>query len=793
VLYLRAPDAAIFQIEAVAKPAAPPAGKPAIEEPPVEKPVGEKLPGGVPLAAAAIRPGELQAGEKTLRQASQEKAEVSRLYTQGLSAFWLDEWGQAIQSLEAVLKLQPDHVEAASRLETARRNLELDRLYREAQAAEVAGDWAAASAALEQLTGLSPSYQDAQARLAAARLQCQLVDLFAEARQLSQAGEWQAVVKIYDRIAELDPGAPDPDGLLANAQEQLAAQKKQAELEALYDRAVIALDAGRWEEAAGLLRQVLERQPGYAQSERLLARAEVELERQEAPIEIETIVAASAVPAAVAIADSTPVATVAVDTPEETLAPPAQEEAAAGPAGEWQAAARRAVRPALWMAAGWLLAGLAAIWLVGFSDRVSLIETLHTLYPGTTHEKIGYLLFILVSGPLSGLAVGIVLHRTALRLTKRQFLGLAAAWTVVGLLPAPFFIQGEITTAYIFTWFLAGALGGWATYAVLQRAGARLDRQARWAIILGWAIGLGIGTLLFRENSETIILLAFAVEGFIGGLATFTAWYRDGETKTRQVGTGPTLEAPVVEAETESPAPAPVATQIVGEPGASQTTEMIAGLPRAIRPALWLAAGWFLASLAALFFVYYTDLGGSLADWIYKSNIIDWNDAHYIPTVLVAGLLSGAAVGTVLGMAGLRPSRRQFLVLMGAWGLAYLFTALFIFGDFGRSVIVFSWFLAGALGGWVTYAVMRRAGARFDRQATLVIVLGWAVGLAFKEWLVEAIYFGTIYGLLEAANLSTFADNIGIPLFISLGHAVAGFIGGLATFAVWFSLEKAND
>ena len=220
---------------------------------------------------------------------------------------------------------------------------------------------------------------------------------------------------------------------------------------------------------------------------------------------------------------------------------------------------------------------------------------------------------------------------------------------------------------------------------------------------------------------------------------------------------------------------------------------MIAGLPRAIRPALWLAAGWFLASLGPLLFIY-SDSGSSLIE-LFKSLSgyqLESEQAGYLIVVLFAGLLSGAAIGIVLQRYSLRLTRRQPLALVGAWALAFLFTSFFAYPFGGGELIVFSWFLAGVLGGWATYAVLRRTDARFDRKALVVIILGWAIGLALGEWLIQFYDQEPLHSWLHAV-FGDFTDAGGRSLFLSLGHAVEGLIGGLATFAVWFSLEKAKD
>jgi hypothetical protein len=194
VLYLRAADAAIFKIESPAKTATPSAKKPPKAKTPVEKPPAEKpldtATSGV-LITGVPTPGVPTAGVPTpgvspTRQAGQVNIDVNRLYTLGLSAFWLDDWEQASQNFEAVLQLQPDHAEATARLETARRNLELERLDARLGRRSRRGVGKAA-VALGVARRLAPDNKDAQARLEAAQAKGQLADLYAPGQAASQA------------------------------------------------------------------------------------------------------------------------------------------------------------------------------------------------------------------------------------------------------------------------------------------------------------------------------------------------------------------------------------------------------------------------------------------------------------------------------------------------------------------------------------------------------------------------------------------------------------------------------
>jgi formylglycine-generating enzyme required for sulfatase activity/CHAT domain-containing protein len=65
-----------------------------------------------------------------------------------------------------------------------------------------------------------------------------------------------------------------PDGVLF----EVAERERRAELDSLYRRAVQAVEAGQWQEAQGLLTQVQEMEAGYRQTERLLTRAQAEIE-----------------------------------------------------------------------------------------------------------------------------------------------------------------------------------------------------------------------------------------------------------------------------------------------------------------------------------------------------------------------------------------------------------------------------------------------------------------------------------------------------------------------------------
>jgi outer membrane protein assembly factor BamD (BamD/ComL family) len=207
---------------------------------------------------------------------------LEQLYIAGLGAFWLEEWDRACHSFQEIVDERPDYKDAAAKLEEAERKWHQNELYRQAQDARQAGNWTAVLAKLEELVAEDPAYKDAAALLELARRQKQLADLYAQARQLHQAGQWQAVVRVFDQIVALDPDYPDPDDLLATAEREAAELERQADLNDRYSRAVLEMEAGRWQQARQVLDRLQEMEPDYRGADRLLERAEAEIARQEA-------------------------------------------------------------------------------------------------------------------------------------------------------------------------------------------------------------------------------------------------------------------------------------------------------------------------------------------------------------------------------------------------------------------------------------------------------------------------------------------------------------------------------
>ncbi len=206
---------------------------------------------------------------------------VDQLYTEGLAAFYTEDWDKACQRFQTILSEYPNHKRASEKIAEAEKQRSLAKSYAQAMQGYKAENWAAAIRALEELSQKSTEYKDAGQLLKNARKQKQLNDLYAEAKTLHNAQKYHAVLKVFDQIFSIEPDHPDADNLLPSAQKEVAELKRLAELNDQYSQAVREMDAGQWVEARTLLEHVHKSQTGFLETERLLRKVEDEITKAE--------------------------------------------------------------------------------------------------------------------------------------------------------------------------------------------------------------------------------------------------------------------------------------------------------------------------------------------------------------------------------------------------------------------------------------------------------------------------------------------------------------------------------
>lgn len=211
----------------------------------------------------------------------ERERKFDQYYTEGLAAFYTEDWDKACRRFQSILSEQPNHKNAAEKLKEAEHQRDLSKLYSQSVGAYQTEDWQTAITTLEELLKKSTEYKDAAQLLKNSKKQKQGRELYAEAQRLHVARQWQAVLKVFDQILAIDSAYPDPDGILPTAQKEVAKLKRLDDLNKLYSRAVHEMDAGKWLEARDLLEQVHKTQTGFLATERLLKKVEDEISKAE--------------------------------------------------------------------------------------------------------------------------------------------------------------------------------------------------------------------------------------------------------------------------------------------------------------------------------------------------------------------------------------------------------------------------------------------------------------------------------------------------------------------------------
>ena len=206
---------------------------------------------------------------------------LEQYYTEGLAAFYTEDWDKACQRFQSILSEQPNHKNAAEKLAEAERQRSLSKLYEQATGAVRGEDWVAVIQSLEELTQKSAAYKDSAQLLKNARKQKQLRDLYNEAKALHAGKQWEAVVKVFEQISVVDPDYLDADELLQSAKVEVVELERLAALNDQYSQAVREMDSGNWLEARTLLEQIHKSQTGFRETEKLLKKVDNEIVMQD--------------------------------------------------------------------------------------------------------------------------------------------------------------------------------------------------------------------------------------------------------------------------------------------------------------------------------------------------------------------------------------------------------------------------------------------------------------------------------------------------------------------------------
>ncbi len=220
---------------------------------------------------AIITPSSYEYGD------DETERRLDQYYTEGLAAFYTEDWSKACQRFQLILAERPGDKNAIEKFEEAERQRDLSKLYRQAMDACQTEDWQTAIKTLDELLKKSSNYKDSAELFKNARKQKQLGELYAEAKKLHAAKKWHAVLKVFEQIFAIEQNHPDPDELLPSAQKEAAEIKRLSDLNDLYSQSVREMALGKWYEARSLLEQVHKAQTGFLETESLLRKVEDEI------------------------------------------------------------------------------------------------------------------------------------------------------------------------------------------------------------------------------------------------------------------------------------------------------------------------------------------------------------------------------------------------------------------------------------------------------------------------------------------------------------------------------------
>lgn len=147
-------------------------------------------------------------------------------------------------------------------------------LYQRAEQAMEEEDWQRAVDLLNQVVKLDPDHAEASGKLAQAGRQARLAALYAAACRAMEAGRWQEVVDELSEVISVEPNYRDAADLLERARAAQQNIKVAQTVSDLYEKGVAHIEAKQWEEAARCLRRVQQLSPDYKQSQSLLTEAQ---------------------------------------------------------------------------------------------------------------------------------------------------------------------------------------------------------------------------------------------------------------------------------------------------------------------------------------------------------------------------------------------------------------------------------------------------------------------------------------------------------------------------------------
>jgi predicted Ser/Thr protein kinase len=220
----------------------------------------------------------------------QRAEQVKQLAAEADEALASSRYAEALNALDQAIKLDPENVELAGRLEEVRQKKqradEVASLMTQADSLRERGDWTGAINVLEKalrLDGDNAAIRTAHAELSRqaklAAQQQQVKQLLGKARQEYTAKRFTQAIEILREVGKIDPSAPELNALLEEAVTAQEQERRRKLLEQIYAEIENCLAAEDFDRANELVDRAVEKLP--TESSLLQLKSKVGLQTRE--------------------------------------------------------------------------------------------------------------------------------------------------------------------------------------------------------------------------------------------------------------------------------------------------------------------------------------------------------------------------------------------------------------------------------------------------------------------------------------------------------------------------------
>lgn len=200
-----------------------------------------------------------------------------QILEKGLQAMKNQEWHEALQAFETVLRLNPANEVAAEQirqvqdaLENSMENRIIGKYNAQGLAYLKENNWVNAIISFEKVLSLNPGHAEAKSNLARAQAGLELAGLesakqryYEQGMQAIQNQDWIFAESLFNKLLSLDDQYRDVKTQMHFVQDKLALLNQDSELVRLYQDGENFIRRGKWKDAVSVLSQVNDRNANF--------------------------------------------------------------------------------------------------------------------------------------------------------------------------------------------------------------------------------------------------------------------------------------------------------------------------------------------------------------------------------------------------------------------------------------------------------------------------------------------------------------------------------------------------